>query len=87
MTTPTPSDRRPNRAMSATGPEIDVISTPLGPDRTYYRLTFRQVGWIGQTGAFYALDENPRPTEPGSYSPLYFIAHSDDVTDTEASQL
>lgn len=74
--------RRPNRAMSATGPEIAVVGTPLGNDRPV-RHTLRQVGWLGQTGAFYGLDEDPRPTEPGSYAPLYFIAHSDYVPDDD----
>lgn len=31
-----------------------------------------QVGWIGQTGAVYALDDAPYDTrEPGGFSPLY----------------
>lgn len=74
--------QRPNRAMSATGPEIAVVGTPLGNDRPV-RHTLRQVGWLGQTGALYSLDEDPRPTEPGSYAPLYFIAHSDYVPDDD----
>jgi hypothetical protein len=31
-----------------------------------------QVGWIGQSGYVYALDDQPRDArEPGGYSPLY----------------
>lgn len=76
-------DKRPYRAMSATGPEIDVVGTPLGADRPV-RHTLRQVGWLGQTGAFYTLDEEVHPYERGSFSPLYFMAHSDYVVEDEA---
>lgn len=41
------------------------------PDGARYRVTYRQVGWIGGTGAMYALHEDPRPTEPGSFAPLW----------------
>ena len=41
------------------------------PDGSRWRVTYRQVGWIGGTGAFYALHENPAPTEPGSFAPLW----------------
>lgn len=77
------SDKRPYRAMYADGPEIDVVGTPLGTDRAM-RHTLRQIGWLGQTGAFYALDEEVRPYERGSYAPLYFIAHSDYAPEDEA---
>jgi hypothetical protein len=30
---------------------------------------FRQVGWLGQSGQFYALTEIP--TEPGGFAPVY----------------
>lgn len=73
----TAPDTRPYRAMSATGTEI--ITTGDG-----YRRTWRQVGWLGQTGAFYSLDETPQRYERGSFSPLYFIAHADEIdTNTE----
>ena len=40
-------------------------------DGSRWDVVWRQVGWIGGTGAFYALDENPAPTEPGSFAPLW----------------
>jgi hypothetical protein len=30
-----------------------------------------QVGWLGQTGRVYRLDEEPQLTESGSFMPLY----------------
>ncbi|MER6515133.1 hypothetical protein [Nonomuraea sp. NPDC001636] len=71
-----PVERRPRRAMSADGPEI-VVTT----DTT--RLVLRQVGWLGQTGAFYDLDEKPFGDghERGGVAPLYFPAHSDRLDD------
>lgn len=41
---------------------------------TELRTMFRQVGWIGQSGAFYVLGEDPEVIkifEPGSFSPMY----------------
>ena len=61
---------RPNRKLSETGPEQIVHDDE-------YNYTLRQVGWIGQTGDFYTLDEDPSPSEPGSFQPLLIIAHSD----------
>lgn len=35
-------------------------------------LALAQVGWIGQTGEVYALDDQPMDSrEPGSFQPLY----------------
>jgi hypothetical protein len=70
---------RPNRPMHADGHEQVVISE--WSDGRRYSLTLRQVGWIGQSGDFYGLDENPAPTEPGSFSPLWFVAHEDKIGD------
>ncbi len=58
-----PPDVRPYRAQSAGGPEMSP--------RTDQRVHFRQVGWQGQSGAFYSLDEDPSRFERGSFSPLY----------------
>lgn len=77
-TLPKPPDTRPYRAMSATGPEVTVT----GED---YRQTLRQVGWLGQTGAFYSLDEKPSAHEGGGFAPLWFIAHSDRIDEPEAT--
>ena len=41
------------------------------------RQTWRQVGWHGQTGAFYALDEKPSLTESGSFSPLWILVEDE----------
>jgi hypothetical protein len=49
------------------------------PDGTRWRVTYRQVGWIGGTGAMYALHENPAPTEPGSFAPLWREICSDRI--------
>ncbi|MEU0710933.1 hypothetical protein ABZ508_26580 [Streptomyces lavendulocolor] len=38
---------------------------------------WRQVGWHGQTGAFYALDEKPADHEPGSFGPLWVLVDSE----------
>lgn len=36
------------------------------------RLALAQVGWIGQSGGVYALDDQPMDArEPGSFQPLY----------------
>lgn len=68
-------DRRPHRALSEPGDEWVV--THAVPSGRKTRYTLRQVGWHGQTGAFYSLDEDPKPYEPGSWSPLWIVAHTD----------
>jgi hypothetical protein len=68
---------RPNRPQHAEGPEHTLVDECS--DGRRFRLTMRQVGWIGQSGDFYSLDENPVPTEPGSFSPLWFVAHTDKI--------
>ena len=35
------------------------------------RVYFRQVGWYGQTGAFYGMTDDVKKTEPGGFSPIY----------------
>ncbi len=59
-------DTRPYRSQSAIG-EVRVTDTLES------RQVWRQVGWHGQTGAFYSLDEDPSPYERGSYSPLWLL--------------
>jgi hypothetical protein len=74
---PAPTDRRPYRGTSESGDEQIVYSidaTGRVMDRVY-----RQIGWHGQSGAFYALGERPSDHEPGSYSPIWVIAHADDI--------
>jgi hypothetical protein len=71
-----PPNQRPYRPMYAPGPELTVTTD-------IYRLNLRQVGWLGQTGAFYALDEEPLGDgyEGGGVAPLYFPAHADRLDD------
>jgi hypothetical protein len=42
------------------------------------RQVWRQVGWHGQSGAFYSLSEDPKPHEPGSYSPLWVLIENEE---------
>lgn len=70
-----PADRRPYRANSAHGDELVMTTAER-------RTVFRQVGWWGQTGALYSLDEDPSPTEPGSFSPLWAVIDSDSIMDS-----
>lgn len=70
LTTP-PTDARPyRRASEPSGQEMRTHT----PDRTQ---TWRQIGWHGQTGAFYALDEKPAHHEPGSYGPLWILVDNE----------
>lgn len=53
------------------------------PAGTRAELTLRQVGWIGGTGAFYELTEDPRPTEPASFAPLWMVAAGGRLADVD----
>lgn len=75
------SHARPNRKMSESGQEQTVVRTE--PTGQRVRLVLRQVGWIGQTGDLYALGEDPSPTEPGGFGPLWFMAHGDVIEDAD----
>lgn len=70
QTTP-PANRRPYRPASETGAE-QRTTTSDG-----YVQRWRQIGWHGQTGAFYALDERPADHEPGGWSPLWLLVDND----------
>ena len=74
---PTAENRRPYRAPSEPGDEWVVTHAVLDGSGRRTRYTLRQVGWHGQSGAFYSLDEDPKSYEPGSWSPLWVIAHTD----------
>jgi hypothetical protein len=39
--------------------------------------TWQHAGWIGQTGRLYRLDENPAPTERGSFAPLWELIENE----------
>lgn len=75
VTTP-PADKRPYRLASATGDELHLIADGKS-------MTFRQVGWHGQTGAFYSLDEDPSRHEPGSFGPLWILVFSEPVIEPD----
>lgn len=50
---------------------------PLPPLKDKIRV--QQIGWLGQTGEVYRLDEPPTAhTEPGSFGPLYIEWSQDD---------
>jgi hypothetical protein len=77
----TPPDRRPHRLMSEPGPADYFVRSGEG---TQFRVT--QVGWQGATGAIYALDENPRQYERGSYRPLYAVSDADPIASRPLDQ-
>ncbi|MFJ4847572.1 hypothetical protein [Streptomyces sp. NPDC088733] len=68
---PPPPNTRPYRRASE--PCGDAMRTFT--DTTVQR--WRQIGWHGQSGAFYALDERPADHEPGSFAPLWLLADND----------
>lgn len=55
------------------------------PSGDKFDVTWRQVGWIGGTGRMYALHENPAPTEPGSFAPLWREIWCERIEPREAS--
>ena len=67
-----PADRRPYRRASEDGPE-----TKLRTDT--HNVWFRQIGWHGQSGAFYAFDEDPSKHEPGSFGPVWIEVESSPI--------
>jgi len=67
---PKPPNDRPIRAASADGPEMVVINGTK-------RYTYRQIGWQGHSGWFYAYDEDPSKYEYGGFSPIWVCVHSD----------
>lgn len=70
MTKPAPANVRPYRRLSETGPEMRTMT--LNANQLW-----RQIGWHGQTGAFYALDERPSDHEGGSWSPLWVLVDNE----------
>lgn len=78
---PAPADQRPYRAASASGPERTVYHA--SPNGEVWNECLRQIGWHGQSGAFYALDEAPSDHEPGSFSPVWIVVHADRVETPE----
>ena len=69
--TTAPEDRRPyRRASESGGSEMRTVTLDANQ-------TWRQIGWHGQTGAFYALDEKPSQHEPGSWEPLWILVDNE----------
>lgn len=75
-----PPDKRPYRLASAPGDER--VYTQNG-----VRCTYRQIGWHGQTGALYALSEDPSGHEPGSFSPLWLCVGVETIDEPEVPDL
>lgn len=68
---PKPEDRRPYRALSEPGHEWVVARTVPGDSGRRTCHTLRLVGWLGQSGAFYASNESPTQYEPGPFSEMW----------------
>jgi hypothetical protein len=73
---PAPPDRRPYRKMYEPGPE--TFETVVDEDGRHRRQTWKQIGWQGQSGAFYALGDDAKPMdhEPGSFTPIHVLVDS-----------
>lgn len=69
--TTAPADRRPYRQAHESGGSTMRTHTLDAAQ------TWRQIGWHGQTGAFYALDEKPADHEPGSWGPLWILVDNE----------
>lgn len=69
---PPPNTRPYRRASEDHGTEMRTHTL----DKTQ---CWRQIGWHGQTGAFYSLDEHPTEHEPGSFGPLWILVDNDYV--------
>lgn len=73
---------RPYRATYADGGQIvHIVRDESG---RWFRKTWRQIGWHGQSGALYALGEKPSAHEPGGWSPLYAPIDTDEIEPPEA---
>lgn len=66
MSETNPPDVRPYRTQHEPGDER-VTHTMSS------RQIWRQIGWHGQSGAFYSLAEDPSRYERGSFSPLWLL--------------
>jgi hypothetical protein len=55
------------------------IAVHTSPDGRMWRYTLCQVGWRGQSGAFYELGNVPYGRERGGFSPMWIIAHTDEL--------
>ncbi len=71
--------QRPIQLLHEPGPEMRTITK----DRVQ---RWRQYGWIGQSGALYALHEDPSKTEPGSFSPLWMLDENEDQDERDVDR-
>lgn len=51
------------------------------------RQVWKQVGWHGQSGAFYALGEDPSRHEPGSFATLWVLAEDEPIVQSLSDEL
>ena len=60
-----------------------------GDERVTYvadrRQAWRQIGWHGQTGAFFGLAEDPSKHEPGSFGPLWILVDDEPMVEPLAA--
>lgn len=61
-------EREESRVKWINSSDLLVNTDEKNPDK---HIIFRQVGWHGQTGRLYTMDEKPGLTERGSFGPLY----------------
>lgn len=57
------------------------------PDGSIWREQHQQVGWRGQSGAFYPMGSDPSKTEPGSFAPMFVVVEADRAAMPEMDEL
>jgi hypothetical protein len=65
-----PPEQRPSCHAGVGGDELLVEADGV-------RRMFRQVGWHGHSGTFYALGENPALYESGAFAPLWILVYAE----------
>lgn len=71
-----PPDTRPYQPQHESAGRMLTEMTDHGEHR---RQEWQQVGWHGQSGAFYSLAEDPSKWERGSFSPLWLLVENEPV--------
>lgn len=74
ITRPCPPDHRPYRPAHLTANERTTRTDT-------HRQTWRQIGWHGQSGAFYTIGEDPTQYESASFSPLWLLVENEPIDD------
>ena len=62
----------PGPVLTGVDTSTEMTTRTLSADQTW-----RQVGWLGQSGRVYSLSDDPAATEPGSWEPLWILAHNE----------